>query len=203
MASYEPLNPGDKVSARWAYEELRRIAAVLDELEAADTATEAAVDALETLVPPTIWLPATSFFAIVGAPALGIVGGGRRVAMLFDSASTETIDCPCSVPVGWTSFDVEIYWINAGAGAGNVVWRVQGFEAAEGTSINAVDTENLTDFTDTAGAQDVLVRTPCGSWSALAAGNYISVRAARFGAAAGDTLGNDAGLLGVKLTKSN
>jgi len=204
MASYEPLNPGDKVSARWAYEELRRIAAVLDELEAADTTIEAAVDALETLVPPIVWIPAQSFVAVLGTPVIGTAGGGRRHVFLFDAAASETIETNLAIPIGWSSFSTVIYWVNAGAGAGSVTWNLQGIHLAEGSSINAADNiNNAVDFTEAAGAQDVIVETPCGNFTGLTAGRYLSLRVGRDGPTAADTLGNDAGFLGVKLTKSN
>jgi hypothetical protein len=147
------------------------------------------------------YLPATSFAVAIGSPNLAVIGGGRRPAYNFDAAADETIGCPFIVPEGWTGFSVTIQWVNAGAGAGNVVWLAQGHGFAAGATLNAADDTNNA-VTTAAGAQDVLVEsTPTSFSTGVTAGNLYYLRIKRSAVDAADTLANDAAVIGVKVTK--
>jgi len=216
--AYRPLNPGDKLSARYVYEELTRVAAALDEITATSSTTTIAVPpdgkpvaavaisgvTASIIEDPIefIWLPAQSFAPFFGSPVVGLLGSARRHMYFFDAASTEAIEAGALVPVGWSDVSVSMFWTNAGAGAGNVIWYVDGLEVAPGTTLDTADSLNSVAHTLTATTQSILLESSMGTFSGLTAGRYLLVRPKRFGGEAGDTLGNDAGLLGVKLTKA-
>lgn len=216
--AYEPLNPGDKLSPRYVYEELRRIAAELRDLAAEDTTTT--IDTTTSTEGPTprgvifkgvqasivvtpteeIWLPASKFTSSAGTPALSTVGGTRHSAWLLDSATLEAVQTSVAIPVGWTTFSTQFYYVNAGAGAGNVVVGVQGKSVPAGSTTNVAD-DFMTRTTSAAGTQDVVVVANGPNHTSLTATTYHSLRAVRDGTDIADTLGNDIGFLGVKLRK--
>lgn len=148
------------------------------------------------------YLPVGGLFAVTGTPVLGTAGGGRRVVMLFDAAADELAAGSFVVPPGWQTASVTVLWVNAGAGAGSVMWVFQGDDFVEGDTINAADSQTVSG-TEAAGAQDVVVSTPLatGSPVTLAAGRPFMYRIKRQGTDAGDTLANDAGLIGIVLTR--
>src|SRR5690606_29941290 len=88
-----------------------------------------------------LWGPANLFTAVAGSPALGTLGDGsattnRQSVMLFDASATEVAAANFQVPQDWATFDVYLWWSNAGAGSGNVVWGggTAGVETGETTN---------------------------------------------------------------------
>ncbi len=149
-----------------------------------------------------IFIPHKEFDAVAGSPIIGAIGGTRRTALLFDAAGTEIAAAWIMVPKGWSSADATVVWVNAGAGAGDVVWIVQGLPVTVGETTNAIDSAGGGATADTAGAQDVIVETDtAGSLSSLVEGDWLSVRVTRLGGDGSDTLANDAGVIGVKLVR--
>jgi hypothetical protein len=124
--------------------------------------------------------------------------------MMFDAAGTEIAETWVLVPKGWEGATPTVVWVNAGAGSGDVVWRVQALARVSGESINAVDdTGDSSGDAFTAGSQDVVTVSTLGTdLTALDQGDYMSLRVSRLGAEGTDTLGNDAGLIGVKLVRA-
>jgi hypothetical protein len=153
----------------------------------------------------SIFVPMKDFTAVAGTPAIAIHGGGRRNVLAFANAGTETADAWVRIPKGWESVAASVVWINAGSGSGDVVWRVQGLASIAGESINAVDNTGGAGTTTTAGAQDVVVVSPMTGNLTVDENDYLSFRVSRLGGTADDspdTLGNDAGLIGVLLTRA-
>lgn len=148
-----------------------------------------------------LWLPVGNLFAVTGTPALGIVGGGRRLAMLFDGAADELAAGSMIIPPGWLTFSVDVYWCNAGAGAGGVFWVFQGDDYVEGDNLNVADTQSVS-ASEAAGLQDIVVVTPLSGTVTAAVDRNFQFRIKRSAATeAADTLANDAGLLGLRLTR--
>jgi hypothetical protein len=149
-------------------------------------------------------LPASRFTATTGTPALGLAGGGRRIVMLFDAAADELATTSIVIPAGWYKTRVTLLWVNAGAGAGDVVWTVQGHPFAAGDTLNVADGTNMGGAATTAAAQDVVVATggTAGYTFATTPGAHWSLRVKRSGTAGTDTLANDAGLWAVKLERA-
>lgn len=147
----------------------------------------------------SLWLPASQFIGAEGAPSLGNAGAP---AWLLDAATSERVATMVRLaPLGWATMHVDIYWGNAGAGAGNVTWRAFQEDFVAGETLGAGGSPG--DVTDTAGAQNVL-RPPFRVITGQAVPADLFFLSIRRDASAGtDTLANDAALYGVLLTKAS
>jgi hypothetical protein len=150
-----------------------------------------------------IFVPMKEFTADTGTPEITLAGGGRRNVLAFDAAAVETADAFIQIPAGWERIAATVVWANIGAGAGDVVWRVQGLARAAGETLDASDDTGGAGTTVTAGAQNiVMVSAMSGDLTLINENEYLSLRISRLGTDAGDTLANDAGLIGVTLTRA-
>lgn len=112
-------------------------------------------------------------------------------------------------PEDWTKFEARILWANAGAGVGDVEWRVQAQFYRDGDTISGEGVGDGESIITTAAGADQLVRT---AWSAAinandagAGGrpNLFTLGVQRRGGDAEDTLPNAAYLIGVELRKAS
>lgn len=132
-------------------------------------------------------------FESMGGVAIALAGGNRRSGWAFDAAAEELIQAELSIPPGWRTIEIDLYWSNGGAGAGNVVWAANTGIFAEGVTLNAADGVNSSVITTAAGAQDVLTRTVLTSLTITdTAGSTYYLRIKRAATDGGDTLANDA-----------
>jgi hypothetical protein len=146
------------------------------------------------------WVSAGEFGAIAGTPAFGQVAS-RWAVMLFDASSTESAAASIAVPAAWTSINVDLYWTNAGAGSGNVVWRLLADRAGNTETLAAsAGGGDSTNLTIAAPAQEVLKVSSLLSGQATDPTKVLNLRIIRTGGDAADTLANDAALLGVLIT---
>lgn len=149
-----------------------------------------------------LWLPASRFTIQGGAPTLvGSGGSGAVQGWLLDAASTEHVVTQEFFPEGWTTFDVDIYWLNEGAGTGNVQWRVDILSQAVGSATTSSVT--TTSVTQAAGAQDVMTKHTHVTGLAASATPPHRISALRMGADAADTLANDVLFIGIMLRKAS
>lgn len=147
---------------------------------------------------------AQDFFAVnATTPAMGTVGGSRRPAFLFDGAGADELVANWfKVPKHWAGFTSAVHWVNAGAGSGDAVWTVSGFEFTAGDSLNQADNQVTALTATTAGAQDVETVTSPALQFTCTPNKRFSLRLKRTSTDAGDTLANDAGVIGLKLTRA-
>lgn len=153
--------------------------------------------------PTFLWIPAGSFAPIVGSPVLGSASATGFGGFLFDAASTETVYAAMALPADWLTFGADMVWTNAGAaGAGNTVWRLDsgvGFGDGEAPTTGVAGTNR----TIAAPAVDVAKVSTLESGLAVpSSGELMPLRLRRVGGDAGDTLGNDACVLGLRLVKA-
>lgn len=132
-----------------------------------------------------------------GTPARISWRGARGTIWALDAAAQEAVDAVMLCPYGAKQAYVYLWWANLGTGTGDVRWSLQ-----ISTGISDGETANQADaglnFTATAGTQDVAVRSFAGVTS-LDDLTFAPLRVVRAAADAADTLGNDAGLIGVEL----
>jgi hypothetical protein len=147
-----------------------------------------------------IYIPVGAWEAITGTPVRGAVGGTRGNAWLFDSVADEIIETMIVVPANWTKMRFTVEWVNAGAGAGDVIWFVQSRQFVAGDSLNQADANSISQTT-TAGTQDVLKETVGSSDLTVVAGKPIRLRVKRAATDVLDTLANDAGFIGLRVTR--
>lgn len=144
------------------------------------------------------------FESLSGSPVIGTIGGGRRNAWLLDAASEEIVGTEFIMPDGWTKLKVSIYWVNAGAGSGNVVFAYNFGQFAAGVTLNAADSLGSLNRTFTAAAQDVLsISVFSSDIITVSPGVTSFLRVKRTAADAADTLGNDIGIIGVLIERAD
>lgn len=150
--------------------------------------------------PEFITLGPDRFIAVSGTPVTGTAGGGRRIVWLFDASADELIATTFMTPLCWRTLKITALWVNAGAGAGDVTWALNVGQYVDGESLNAADALSA-ETTTTAGLQDVLTTTVFSNIE-IAEGEPVFLRVKRTGTAVGDTLGNDAGLVLVRVERA-
>lgn len=148
-----------------------------------------------------ILLGSDRFEVISGSPTIGPIGGNRRNGWLMDATSDEIIGTEILIPNGWASIKVTLFWVNAGAGSGSVVWAFNGGQFSVGSTINAADTKNSFEYAFAAGAQDVLMQSVIPDAVPVTDGELLWLRIKRVGSALGDTLANDAALIAVRVDR--
>jgi hypothetical protein len=150
-----------------------------------------------------LFVPADArWMATVNTPAL--THRLRHPAWLFDAVSTELASFGYSLPTYWRSYHVDLYWTNAGAGTGDVVWTLQTNGLADGETLGNPAGGTPT-VTVAAPAQDVLkVSRMTSSALSYGANDYAMTGVLwRDGGNAADTLGNDAAALGVEFVRAS
>lgn len=152
----------------------------------------------------SLFIPAQQFAATSGSPVMGTSGAVAAI-MLFDQTGTEAASAFVQVPAGWVSYDIELWFVNAAASAGNVVWRCDrsnlGFGGGETIDPATAGTQRTEAANATANV--VTVTTMDSAISAPTAGEMLTLRIRRIGGDAADTLANDAGLVGLRLVKAS
>lgn len=136
--------------------------------------------------------------AIDGTPSLTAVGT-YTLAWAMDAAAVETIGDNIHIPTGWATFDVTVIWANLGSGSGDVVFQLFMQSLDDGTSISGVNHAIHGPTAFTAAAQSVVEHSKIAS--AISTTGLRDLHLRRVGSNAGDTLANDAGVLGIYLTK--
>lgn len=122
----------------------------------------------------------------------------KRQVWRFDSSANEAVSFGVDVPKHWTTFDVILEWTNLSSGSGDVVWRADVTSTADGGSLSTPS--GGTSATVTAPAQDVLETSTVESGVSRSDNHTVCV-VTRIASDVADTLGNDAGLVAVKLSK--
>lgn len=138
-----------------------------------------------------------------GSPTFTNSGKGYHYWSM-DSASTESVAATRFLPDSWSAFDVELWWVNDSSGSGDAAWRLSWMFAGDGESTGASGTltpESI--VTDTAGGEDGMVVVSIASGLTATSGKMLLVRVGREGGNVGDTLGNDAGVVHVRLKKAS
>lgn len=149
-----------------------------------------------------VWIAAQQFgLADEGTPALGYVNGTQ--AFLLDSAARELVQWSWYPPQHWLTWHLDIWWTNAGAGAGDV--RFECYRRSFGDTENVGGNTVITTGLDiTAPAQNIAkVSRITGSAVALETGEVSRLIFGRVGTNAADTLGNDCGILGAMMVRAS
>lgn len=146
------------------------------------------------------WIPAAAFGLALGSPVLDSIAAGWASGWFLDAASSEAISTYEASPNGWATVDVDLWWINAGAGAGDVRWSVYVENDSEGSSVEGTASVSTT---ATAAAENIITKTTIATGKTISAGGLVLITVYRLGAEAPDTLANDVVILGVKLRKAS
>lgn len=148
----------------------------------------------------TMWVGAAAFQPSSGSPTLN--GSTMGVpAWLLDAAATEVVTTTLMVPSGWRQFAVDLWWTNAGAGAGDVVVNTRYANRGDTTNITGAEV-NAGNVGLAAPAQNVIKVNTVLSGLIRKPDQLFRVNVRRVGGDAGDTLGNDMALLGLVLRRT-
>jgi hypothetical protein len=157
-------------------------------------------DADTLFVPKTsvrISFGAGSLEPLRGTPALGIFGI-TWTYWLLDPTNNETVGTATELPDDWATAAVDVVWINAGTGTGDVVIRAMHDSAVPG---DALLDNALLPVTVTAAGQNIVTRTHLGNLNIEAARELRAIGVERRSSDATDTLPNDIGILALVLRK--
>lgn len=144
-----------------------------------------------------VWRPAADLTAVLGSPSFSVT---QFPGWSLDAAVTEEVGGTSIIPAGWATFDIDLWWTNEGAGAGDVRFTASYLARADGGTIASGYAS--ASVTAIAPAEKVLKVTRLASGLAVVAAGLLSLSVAREGSNAGDTLPNDARVIGFMLRKA-
>jgi hypothetical protein len=135
-----------------------------------------------------------------GTPSRGFVNGVN--AMLFDQSARELVTVTAYPPQHWATMHADVWWSNAGAGAGNIFFECYQLSFGDGDTIPGNNL--LLNAVATAPAQNVVEVTRISSSAiTVTAGKAYQFLIGRKGSDATDTLGNDAGFLALVISRAS
>ncbi|KPG92905.1 hypothetical protein AEQ67_26480 [Pseudomonas sp. RIT-PI-q] len=144
-------------------------------------------------------IQAKGFDLLQGVATYGVVSN-RLGAWQMPAGSAAYLAMPIAVPSHWRKMDVYVYWVNMAANDGNAVMGAEVHQWAPGESMNVTP----------AGSSSIITANPV-PWavneSKIAADlpldptRTVTLRIARQGASANDTLANALGILKVRIQK--
>jgi len=149
----------------------------------------------------TVFVPGQSATAVSGVqPGFTTIPGLSVLAFLFDQSSTETIQFALVMPRDWREGTVvypAVHWTRGGSLSGNAVWELRYARA----DVSEALVEATITLTAVAGGQLVHHRSEFAglSLSDLLIQSTLICQLSRLGGGAGDTLSEDAALIGVAL----
>lgn len=175
-----------------------------------DYAVGASADPSQVALSNISWITATDepvhagsqeFIAAANAPSHD-AATARLGMWFFDSgstASTEGVSAVVRLPPAWNTYAVKLLWANAGAGTGDVTWRIDRQSLVAGATV--ATPSSGTQVPLTAGAQNVIVESTVLTTGTNPANGTINVVLARVGSAVTDTLGNDAAMIALRFER--
>jgi hypothetical protein len=151
-----------------------------------------------------LFIPAGRFSVTNGGPSLFVVSG--HPAWFMDAGTLEAVSVTFGrgeIPSNWATYSIEIWWANTAATAGDVLWQLgTTTPKGEGDSL-AIDSSVAVSAASAAGVGVVRVAPVAGTRDVPPATKPLGlIRILRDAAGGGDTLGNDAAFLGVRLVKA-
>jgi hypothetical protein len=125
-------------------------------------------------------------------------------AFLLDQSSPEGIAATTIVPSFWSTAHVDLWWTNAGAGSGDVRWYGEAVQKEDGDALAASAVVFNSGINITAPSQNVLkVSRLTATALTVNAGEAIGVYVSRVANDVGDTLANDAAIIGLRLVRAS
>lgn len=152
-----------------------------------------------------VWLGAGDFELGYASPSRSRLTNSGYPGWLLDASSIEGIIASARLPTHYSTFHVDLYWTNAGAGAGDAYIRFGVSMTGDGESLNNYSGKGFTSFgAVTAPAQWVLeVTRLTASAGTNQSGEIFGIYIDRLADDAADTLGNDIAIVGVLITKAS
>jgi len=123
----------------------------------------------------------------------------NRTKLWSMAVGNAALTCSVFLPSDWTTYHVDFYFTNLGAGTGNVPWEFRTQYLEDASSLAAFGTGDTA--TPAAPAQNVVRVTRLATGKTATAGKMLSMNVVKL--ATGETLGNASGFIGVRLLKAS
>jgi hypothetical protein len=152
----------------------------------------------------SLWIPANAWGLWTGSPTLGNNGPGAWPGWKLDASTDEGIATTAWFPSSWTTFHMDVYWTNDGAGSGDVRFTSYRLRFGSGDSINNLGIS--AGSTHTADIEDDIVisrviTSASDAWSNPGDPWWLAIL--RDADNAADTLANDIAIIGVLLVRAS
>lgn len=152
---------------------------------------------------PNVWLPAHAFGVALNTPTNALVASGYGSGWSFPDAAQHGIASNMIVPTGWATINVDLWWTNASSSSGDVLWRVFLDNDADGAALGGGSTPGALAAIAAPTTSAVLKKSTVATGFAVTAGNLLNIAIDRNGNGAGDTLANDAVIVGVNIRRAS
>lgn len=159
------------------------------------------------LASDSVFIPANDLHATTGTASMGTLGNAtnaysRAPVRVFVSAGDTITWAWAEMPLGWATFDIYVWWSNAGTGSGNVRFACNANAFADNETTDSDASTSATFSTVVAPARYITKRSKLnGSAIAADSGELLRVLVMRNGSSGADTLTNDIGVVGVELVR--
>lgn len=139
-------------------------------------------------------------FAGTGPTLAETSAGSETAGWLLDQTAVERVAATFVMPTGWSTYAVDLWWMNTAATSGNVAWIVRSYPIASGGSATG-NTDDAQTLAATASVATITKSTFHAVGVAATAGQLVDLLIIRNGAAGGDTLANDIAFIGAHVRK--
>lgn len=150
-----------------------------------------------------IWLPAKAFGIALNTPTNALIASGYGTGWSFPDASQNGIASNIIVPTGWDTVTLDMWWVNMASSSGDVLWRVFLDDDADGTALGGGSTPGALAAIAAPTTAAVLKKSTIATGFDVTAGRLFNIAIDRNGNGAGDTLANDAAIVGVNIRKAS
>jgi hypothetical protein len=150
-----------------------------------------------------LYLTARQLTNPTGSPTLTGASSTGHPVWNLDAATVERVGSVIPrFPAHWTTYNIDLWWTNSGAGSGDVVWRYDYLNVSDGDSLDTLT--SASQVVAAAPAQNILEVTSLATGLAVpAAGDALSATVLRNASSAFDTLANDASVYLLHLSKAS
>lgn len=143
---------------------------------------------------------AADMHGLMGSPSL-VNPSANAPTWYMDSATAEGVGGMVELPSTWATYDVELVWMNSAASVGDVAWQYVHRTLADGGTVGGSTSQTVAVQAAPTAASGVK-RSVIASGIAITE-PLMTFRIDREAADAGDTLANDAGVIGVRFVKAS
>jgi hypothetical protein len=146
--------------------------------------------------PESIWIGPATLVNIGGGPVLGNTSFVPTWAIR--DGFTDRLGCTVILPADWERGHVDLYWANASAATGDVLWRCD----SQVISTTIADSASGPTVLATAGAQNAVMVTRVATNRSTVAAGLLGLELVRLGTDGTDTLAGSVLVLGLKITRA-
>lgn len=145
---------------------------------------------------------APNLYPSFGSPSQSLVSS-RWPVWLMDASSVEGVATSLSFPTNWHKANIILWWANAGAGTGDVVWAATYNALPTNSTMDGTGETSAGNVAATAGASGIIKKTTLASSVQVSSSDFLwHLRVNRIANNAADTLGNDAAIVAITIERA-